>query len=46
MEDDDHNQQSLEVVPQYIRRDEIEDDAVDLITETREQIIEEFQDLN
>lgn len=46
MEDDDHYQQTADVVPQYIRRDEIEDEAVDLITETREQIIEEFQDLS
>ena len=45
MEDDDHNQQSPEVV-QYIRRDDIEDGAVDLITETREQIIQEFEDLS
>jgi len=44
MEDDDHNQDTPEVNPlQYIRRDDI---AAEFITETREQIVQEFEDIS
>ena len=45
MEDDDHNQDAPEVNPlQYIRRDDIEAELI--ITETREQIVKEFEDIS
>jgi hypothetical protein len=44
MEDDDHNQDTPEVNPlQYIRRDDI---TAEMITETREQIVQEFEDIS